>query len=102
MTNPPDAPFLLTAEETADLLRIGRTTVYALMRDGALPYVHIGRCRRIALADVQRFVTDLAAQHAEPERPRNAPQTQSRSPRPRRTSQHQGELFLANGSTGVA
>jgi excisionase family DNA binding protein len=39
---------LLTPEEAAGLLRIGRTTVYALMKAGELRPVHIGRSCRLA------------------------------------------------------
>ena len=34
---------LLTPEEVAQVLRLGRTTVYALMKSGELRPVHIGR-----------------------------------------------------------
>lgn len=38
---------LLTPEEAAEALGIGRTKVYELMASGALASVRIGRCRRV-------------------------------------------------------
>ncbi|MGC0317531.1 helix-turn-helix domain-containing protein [Kitasatospora acidiphila] len=37
----------LTVEEAARRLSIGRTTMYALIRDGEIPTVPIGRLRRV-------------------------------------------------------
>ncbi|QNG39297.1 helix-turn-helix domain-containing protein [Geodermatophilaceae bacterium NBWT11] len=50
---------MLTAEEAADVLCIGRTTVYALMKEGRLRPVHIGRSCRITRAELERFVRRL-------------------------------------------
>lgn len=50
---------LLTPEEAADLLRVGRTTVYALMKTGGLGAVHIGRCCRLSRAELERYVRHL-------------------------------------------
>ena len=38
-----DAPDLLTVEEAAKLLRIGRGTAYAAINTNELPHVRIGR-----------------------------------------------------------
>ncbi|WP_274914401.1 helix-turn-helix domain-containing protein [Streptomyces sp. WZ-12] len=38
---------LLTVEEAARRLRIGRTTCYALIRSGELESIDIGRLRRV-------------------------------------------------------
>ncbi len=54
-------PLLLTAEEAADMLRVGRTTVFALMKAGALRPVHIGRSCRISRAELERYVRRLEA-----------------------------------------
>lgn len=40
-------PLLLRPEKAAELLSVGRTTVYALMRSGALRSVRVGTLRRI-------------------------------------------------------
>ena len=50
---------LLTPEEAARLLRVGRTTVYALMKAGDLRPVHIGRSCRLARAELERYVRKL-------------------------------------------
>ena len=52
-------PVLLTDDQTAHLLGVGRTTIWKLLRDNELETVRIGRCRRIvrdsALAYVERL-----------------------------------------------
>jgi excisionase family DNA binding protein len=53
------SPLLLTPEEAATALRIGRTTVYALMKAGDLRPVHIGRSCRLPRAEVERYVRSL-------------------------------------------
>ena len=55
----PSAPLLLTPEEAATVLRLGRTTVYALMKAGELQAVHIGRSCRISRAELERYVRSL-------------------------------------------
>ena len=47
---------LLRPTEAAAALGIGRTLVYALMRSGALPTVHIGRAVRIPRQDLLAFI----------------------------------------------
>ena len=61
---------LLTPEEVAEVLRIGRTTVYALMKRGDLRAVHIGRSCRISQAELDRYVRRL---EAFPSRPQPSP-----------------------------
>ncbi|GIG57755.1 hypothetical protein Lfu02_21270 [Longispora fulva] len=51
---------LLTVEEAAGLLRIGRTNVYALIKTGELKSVPVGRLRRIRPADLENYVRNLA------------------------------------------
>jgi excisionase family DNA binding protein len=50
---------LFTVEEAADLLRLGRTTIYALIRAGDIRPVHIGRCCRVSRGELDRYVTRL-------------------------------------------
>jgi excisionase family DNA binding protein len=50
---------LVTAREAARMLGVGRTTLYALMNQGQLRPVHIGRSVRIPLAELERFVDTL-------------------------------------------
>jgi excisionase family DNA binding protein len=52
---------LLTPEEAATALRVGRTTVYALMKAGELNPVHIGRSCRLSRAELERYVRRLDA-----------------------------------------
>ncbi len=72
-----DDPLLLTPEEAARLLRVGRTTVYALMKAGELRPVHIGRSCRLALAELERYVRRLQnpPQAAPAHRRRSQPKT---------------------------
>jgi excisionase family DNA binding protein len=75
-------PLLLTPEEAATVLRLGRTTLYALMKAGELRAVHIGRSCRLSRNELERYVRGLEA-------PRTTPQ----APRRTRTSTNQRELF---------
>jgi excisionase family DNA binding protein len=50
---------LLTPVEAATALGIGRSTIYELMRTGALPSVRIGRCRRIPVTGVRDYIATL-------------------------------------------
>ena len=84
----PAESLLLTPEEAARLLRIGRTTVYALMKAGDLRPVHIGRSCRLARAELERYVNRLHA--PEPIEPR------PRQPR-RQTNPDERELFELDG-----
>ncbi len=52
---------LLTAEEAAELLGIGRSKVYELMASGVLRSVKVGRCRRIPRKAIDDFVESLSA-----------------------------------------
>ena len=46
---------LLTAEEAAESLKIGRCKVYDLIRSGELESIKIGRLRRIPVSSVRSF-----------------------------------------------
>jgi excisionase family DNA binding protein len=77
-------PLLLTPEEAAEVLRVGRTTIYTLIKAGDLRPVHIGRSCRISRAELERYVRRLETppQSAAP-----------RLRRRRRTPTNQGGLF---------
>ncbi len=49
---------LLTVADTADYLAMSRGAVYNLLRTGELRSIHIGRSRRIVLADLWEFVDE--------------------------------------------
>lgn len=53
---PPEVPTLLNVEETAEMLRCGKTLVYTMLGDGRLPSVKVGRRRLVRAADVAKFV----------------------------------------------
>lgn len=53
---------LLSPEEAGELLGVGRSTVYDLMRMKVLPSVKVGRCRKIPTAALQVFVERLVEQ----------------------------------------
>ena len=52
----PMAPLLLTVPQAARVLAIGRTTLYALISNGAIETVHIGRAIRIPVEATRAFV----------------------------------------------
>lgn len=59
----PDA-LLYKPENAAAMLGIGRTKVFALMSEGQLESVQIGRSRRIPRASLEAYVARLRGQHA--------------------------------------
>jgi excisionase family DNA binding protein len=61
MPTPNVAPLtlLLTPEEAAEALRVGRSKVYDLMRSGALRSVKIGGSRRISAIALAEFIAGL-------------------------------------------
>lgn len=50
---------LVTAEEAAQLLSVGRTTIYSLLAKGLLESVIIGRSRRIPVDALHSYVKNL-------------------------------------------
>jgi excisionase family DNA binding protein len=55
---------MLTPEQAADALSIGRTTLYALIKSGELCSLRIGRLRRIPADEITAYTARLiAAQH---------------------------------------
>lgn len=57
---------LLTVEQAAERLALGRTTVYGLVQRGELRSVHVGRSVRIPSSEIVAFVERLAAQERVP------------------------------------
>lgn len=58
-TGPESPVVLLTPEEAADALGIGRWKLYDLLRRGRLRSVRIGSCRRISTEALRAFVAEL-------------------------------------------
>ena len=54
-----DDQLLVTPEEAARRLSVGRTTIYELMSSGELQSVNIGRCRRVPVSSLSSFVSKL-------------------------------------------
>lgn len=55
-----DAPLLLTPNEAARVLNVGRSFLYAqLIGPGKLPSVRLGRRRLIRRSDLEAFVEQL-------------------------------------------
>ena len=50
---------LVTPEEAARRLSVGRTTIYELMASGELQSGNIGRCRRVPVSALASFVSKL-------------------------------------------
>ncbi len=55
-----DGRRLLTVRGAADFLSLSRGAVYNLLDEGELRSIHIGRSRRIPLAELRRFVDERA------------------------------------------
>jgi len=55
----PGPAVLLTVEEAAKRLRIGRTSMYCLVSTGAIETVTVGRLRRVPEECLAEYVTRL-------------------------------------------
>ena len=62
-----DNRLLLTVEEAADRLGIGRSLMYELMGDGHIASIHVGRLRRVPLESLTDFVAALRHQARQPD-----------------------------------
>lgn len=59
---------LLTVEEAARQLRIGRTRMFHLVTTGAVESVFIGRLRRVPIECLHEYVKSLLAKHGQCEK----------------------------------
>jgi excisionase family DNA binding protein len=57
---------LLTPTEAAEALGIGRSKLYELLRDGVVPSVTIGACRRIVVSDLAAVIERLRDSRGRP------------------------------------
>ena len=53
---------LLTVPEVMEMLGIGRTYTYSLIKRGDLESIKVGKCRRIPTTSVERFIETLRNQ----------------------------------------
>ena len=53
---------LVSVEEAAGLLGIGRTTLYELIRRGEVRPIRIGRCVRIPQRELEAYIDRLIAE----------------------------------------
>jgi excisionase family DNA binding protein len=60
-----ESPMLLTVEEAARLLRIGRTTTYELVMRGRIQSVKVGRRRLVVRQGLNRYVAELLASQSD-------------------------------------
>lgn len=56
---------LLTVEEAAACLNLGRTSMFALIRSGQVVSVRIGRSRRVPAAAVDAYAARLVAEQCD-------------------------------------
>ncbi len=57
-----DQKLLLTVDEAAQRLGIGRSHAYVFVLRGEIPSVKLGRSRRIPLAALEEFIEKLRAE----------------------------------------
>ena len=55
-------PKLLTVDEVATQLRVGRSKAWTLVLSGAIPSVKIGQSRRVSAEAVDQYIEHLLAE----------------------------------------
>jgi excisionase family DNA binding protein len=53
----PGSRLLVSVDEAASLLCLGRTMVYSLVLRGEIPSIKVGRIRRIPMIGLQAYIT---------------------------------------------
>lgn len=61
-----ETALLLTVDEAASQLSIGRSHLYEYLLSGSLPSIRIGRSRRIATRDLNAFIERLRENCGDP------------------------------------
>ena len=61
MSNSTEEPLAYQIPAVAALLQVGRSTVYELIRTGALPAIKIRRSRRVTKAALDAYLAERAA-----------------------------------------
>jgi excisionase family DNA binding protein len=57
-------PLLVTVRGAAKMLALGESTIYEMIASGELPYVPVGRAKRVALRDLEAWVESRKARAA--------------------------------------
>lgn len=93
---------LLTVEEAAQMLGVGRTTLFGLLQSGQLASVRIGAARRVSVQAIEEFVDQLTERTPPPDDAaveQNAPKRRvSRRPHHRATGCEVLRLPFAGGA----
>jgi excisionase family DNA binding protein len=55
-------PILFSVEEVADILHIGRSTVFNLIKQGKIQSIKLGRSRRVPIDAMQTYVDELVSE----------------------------------------
>ena len=58
---------MLTVEQAAESIGIGRTTMFALLKSGEVESVRVGRLRRIPVTAIDDYLAKLAAEQIQQE-----------------------------------
>jgi excisionase family DNA binding protein len=66
MTSLADLPAVLTVEETAELLRIGRSAAYEGVRAGEIPSIRVGRCIRVPKHRLEQLLGEVSPNDVKP------------------------------------
>jgi excisionase family DNA binding protein len=56
LTRPDLPPYMLTIPEVAEMLKIGRTKVYGLIKSDNFPVVQIGSAKRVPIASLNEWL----------------------------------------------
>lgn len=59
-----ELPMLFTVEQVAQILGIGRSTVFKLIKQNQIESIRLGRSRRIPVDAMQSYVDNLRAERA--------------------------------------
>jgi excisionase family DNA binding protein len=52
-------PLLVSSAAAAEVLGIGRTTLYEIVKSGALTPIHLRRCVRFSMVEIEQLVESL-------------------------------------------
>lgn len=60
------APLLISVDQAAGRLSVGRSKIYELAADGKLQLVKIGRATRVVVASIEAFVREAVSDQQRP------------------------------------